>query len=416
VSIYAVDPRGLTSDTGSAVATPDTLDVPPIRGAPASAADGTVRAALNDVWVSQQNLRTLSEQTGGFAVVNANQFDRAFERIVADNSSYYVLAYYPPSTRRDGRFHRIEVRVNRPGVTVRARRGYAAPRGGTAPAPTAARSNVASALAEAFSSPLPSSGIRMKVFAAPFKAADRQASVLVGIELDGRDLTLDGTGKLEVSYLALDPDGKMRDGRTDTLALNLRPDTRARVEQSGLRTLGRLTLPPGRYQLRAGALDSSGRVGATVSYLDIPDYNSQPLSTSGIVLTSLAGTPLLTTRADEALKGLLPAPPIAARTFAQGDEIALFAEAYDSQAGAPHKVDVSVRVTAQNGAVLFRHEEERDSAEFTGSTGGYGISVRIPVADLPVGEHVLTVEARSRLAGNATAARHLTISVVPERQ
>ena len=52
----------------------------------------------------------------------------AFDRIVRDNSSYYVLAYYPAQNRRDGKFHRIQVRVSRPGVTVRARRGYIAPR------------------------------------------------------------------------------------------------------------------------------------------------------------------------------------------------------------------------------------------------------------------------------------------------
>ena len=51
-----------------------------------------------------------------------NDFATAFDRIVQDNSSYYVLAYYPPNPKRDGKFHKIEVRVTRPGLTVRARR------------------------------------------------------------------------------------------------------------------------------------------------------------------------------------------------------------------------------------------------------------------------------------------------------
>ena len=74
------------------------------------------------------NLRALAEETNGYAAVNSNDFTGAFDRIVRDNSSYYVLAYYPAQNRRDGKFHQIQVRVSRPGVTVRARRGYIAPR------------------------------------------------------------------------------------------------------------------------------------------------------------------------------------------------------------------------------------------------------------------------------------------------
>ena len=83
----------------------------------------------NELRLSQDSLRALSDETGGFAVTAQNNFVGAFDRIVSDNSSYYVLAYYPPSDKRDGKFHKIEVRVNRPGLTVRARRGYLAPRG-----------------------------------------------------------------------------------------------------------------------------------------------------------------------------------------------------------------------------------------------------------------------------------------------
>ena len=51
----------------------------------------------------------LADETGGFAHVNTNDFDGAFQRIVDDNSSYYVLGYYPANDKRDGRFRKIEV-------------------------------------------------------------------------------------------------------------------------------------------------------------------------------------------------------------------------------------------------------------------------------------------------------------------
>jgi len=68
----------------------------------------------NELQMSQDSLRALSDETGGFcAAVNTNQFSTAFERIVGDNSTYYVLAYYPPTDKKDGKFHRIDVKVTR---------------------------------------------------------------------------------------------------------------------------------------------------------------------------------------------------------------------------------------------------------------------------------------------------------------
>ena len=94
------------------------------------------RGLQNELRLQHNSLRTLAEETGGFAVINTNSFENTFNRIVEENSSYYVLAYYPPNPKRDGKFHNIRVRVNRPGLTVRARRGYANP-SGKAPVPAA---------------------------------------------------------------------------------------------------------------------------------------------------------------------------------------------------------------------------------------------------------------------------------------
>ena len=72
---------------------------------------------FNEVRLSQDSLRVMGEETGGFAVVNRNDFATAFQRIVDDNSSYYVMGYYSTNDRRDGRFRKIEVRVqDKPGL------------------------------------------------------------------------------------------------------------------------------------------------------------------------------------------------------------------------------------------------------------------------------------------------------------
>ena len=73
-----------------------------------------------------RGLRTLAVDTDGIAVIDTNDIDSGLKRIVADMSSYYLVGYYTKNAKLDGRFRKITVRVKRPGVNVRARRGYKA--------------------------------------------------------------------------------------------------------------------------------------------------------------------------------------------------------------------------------------------------------------------------------------------------
>ena len=76
---------------------------------------------------TQDSLRVLGEGTGGFAVVNQNDFTKAFKRIDAETSDYYVIGYY--SNNPDGlkRTRKLDVRTSRPGLTVVSRTEYSLP-------------------------------------------------------------------------------------------------------------------------------------------------------------------------------------------------------------------------------------------------------------------------------------------------
>ena len=257
-SIYGIDPRGLTNLGDQTI---ELGSLPTDTEASAlGLSDSSLREELR---LSQDSLRELSDDTGGFAVVNANDFATAFDRIVRDNSSYYAMAYYPPSDKA-GRFHKIEVKVGRPGLQVRARQGYltvkAAAGGRNARAVESGPGgrDTTPEIREAFSSPLPVSGLTMNVFAAPFKGPAPNASIVLGVEVRGRDMRLNSSDKLAVTYAAVDAKGKMRGGSTSTVGMTLKPETRERVAATGLRLLNRLELPPGRYQLRVAAHDSGG--------------------------------------------------------------------------------------------------------------------------------------------------------------
>jgi hypothetical protein len=268
---------------------------------------------------------------------------------------------------------------------------------------------------EALDSPIPVSGLTMHVFAAPFKGAAPNASVLFGVELRGRDIQLAQNAKILLSYLAIDQNGKIKGGNTDSMTMPaLKPETRARIEQTGLRMLNRLDLPPGKYQLRVAAHDANGGNVGSVQYdLTVPDFQKAPFSISGLALTSSQGSAVPTVRADEQLKQVLPGPPISLRRFAQNDEVVVFAEVYDNEGSKPHKVDIVATVTTDEGRVLFKTDETRDSTDLGGARGGYGYTTRIPMKDFAPGLYVLKVEAKTRLGNTPPVARELRIEVTP---
>jgi len=407
VSIYSIDPRGLATGTEDAISIGSFADQED------SSTGIGVGSLSNELRLSQDSLKELSEESGGFAAVNRNDTAVVFDRIVRDNSSYYVLAYYPPSTKTDGKFHRIQVKVNRPGLTVRARRGYAAPKGKVAPRNTKT-GGMSAEMFEAINSPLQVSGLTMRVFAAPFKGPQPNASVLVGVELNGRDLSLADNSKVDISMMAVDNKAKIFGARNDGLTMNLKPETKARIEQGGVRVLNRLEMPAGRYQLRVAARDSQKNVIGSVIYdLDVPDFYKQNFTLSGITLTSLSGASMMTARPDEELKSVLPASPIGLRTFPQNDEIALFAEIYDNSGKVPHKVDIVTSVLTDEGKTVFKTEDVRDSADLSGAKGGYGYTTRVPLSELAPGSYVLNVEARSRLGNDISSVRQVQFQVVP---
>jgi hypothetical protein len=218
-----------------------------------------------------------------------------------------------------------------------------------------------------------------------------------------------------VLYLAVDTRDNVR-SQSATVTLNFRPETRAIAEQSAVRVLGRLDLPPGRYQIRYALHESGADVVGSVRYdLEVPDFTKTPLSMSGIVLTSAVGSliPTTTTTTDvERLWGGLPGVPIAGRVFPQDDEIALFVEIYDSQTAKPHKVDIVTTILNDAGVAQFKTSEIRNSADLQGEPGN-GYTTRIPLKDLAPGSYVLSVAAHADLGPEATSDRQIPLTIAP---
>ena len=412
VSIYAVDPRGLYFPGDEAMQ---------MTGLPADAeAIGLGVFALQDeLRLSQDSLRGLAEETGGFASVSSNDFSSAFRRIVDVNSTYYVLGYYSTNEKRDGRYRKIEVKLSRPGLDVNARKGYVAPRGKAPGSKTIeASAGTSKELREALNSPLQESGLKMAVFAAPLKGPAAKAAVGIVTQFTGKQFGFaekDGkfTDRLEMSYVAINKQGKMTDGKRDYVDLSLKPETHQRVLQSGFRVLTRMELPPGTYQLRVAAKASGGGTGSVHYDLVVPDFLKDPLSVSGIMVASRTSAGVPTAGAIPDLGDALPAPPTTARTFSASDELAVLAEVYDNEGAQPHSVDITTTLKAEGRVQVFANSETRSSKELGGARGGYGYTTKIPLKDLAPGLYVLTIEAKSTLGRTDAASRQVQIRIVP---
>ena len=124
VSFYPVDPRGLAVFD-------QPFDYKPA-GAPRGADQAQVgrTEGVNDDMARLrgrlETLETAASATDGLAMTRSNDLTASLARVVADLSDYYLIGYASTNSKIDGSFRRIDVRVKRPGVELRARRGYRA--------------------------------------------------------------------------------------------------------------------------------------------------------------------------------------------------------------------------------------------------------------------------------------------------
>jgi VWFA-related protein len=405
VSIYAIDPRGLSTGDEDLISQSGTVG------------DANLQSLQGEMRLSQDSLRVLAASTGGFAALNRNDLNGAFDRIVAENSSYYVFGYYSTNERRDGRFRKIEVRVKRPGLRVRSRNGYFEARGRRPNQAPPSSSKVSPALAEAVSSPLPVNGVPLKVFAAPYKGTAPNAAVAYVTEVDVTNFEFvekDGvfSETIEVVNTATDAKGKVFPGERQFVNLNLKPDTLARARNRGFRLVNQLSLPPGRYQLRVAASSRDGRTGSVLYDLEVPDFSKEKFVMSGVAVTSRAAAEAPTVRPKDPLADYLPGPPTTMREFTRDDTIAIFAEFYENNPGGPaHMLDFKAELRAEGGRVVQSVTDQRSSTDLQGGSGGYGFSARMALDDVEPGLYVLHVEGQARIGDLPVVSRDIQIRV-----
>jgi hypothetical protein len=227
---------------------------------------------------AHQSAQKIADDTGGLAFYNRNDLDKAVMKSVADGAEYYALSYAPADKAWDGRFRKIEVKVNRPGVELRYRKGYIA----ADPEQTKeeSQSKIFQDINPALMTVLTSSSVSFfgSAFPLPAPAATGATPSVSAVKLadirflvEPRDIVFQSEGEKKhcsVEFVAAAFEGdKLVKSADKKLDCNLEPATYAKVLQSGMLFRLPLEVTEGKIRVRLLVRDNlSGKMGS----LDVP--------------------------------------------------------------------------------------------------------------------------------------------------
>lgn len=358
------------------------------------------------------SFRALADLTGGVALSNSNDFDGFLERVVRENSTYYVLGFTSGAERRDGRYMDVEVRTTRPGLRVRSLAGYLAPQGKVKETKTP--KSVLRATWDAVANPLTTRGVPMRMFAAPFRGDGKKATVEIALEIDADKLHLieeDGVykGELEILFALSDATNKRHPIYRHRAEATMTPETHERITHTALRVTSRLPLPAGRYQLRA-SVGGAATAGSVVYDLVVPDFTNA-FAMSGVALTSAIAGETYTVSPPHKDRGVaFPGPPTTVREFSQDDTLTVFAEAYENRRR-PHTVVFRAELRDNAGNVVGAVEREQASTAKPKRGSRYTFAPELELSTVPPGRYALHVDVRSSLDQGTSLTRAIPIEV-----
>jgi VWFA-related protein len=281
LAIYSVDTRGL-----QAISPLGDASTGSYRGTGAFSG-GALTNNMNANFATQEVMATLSTDTGGKAFFDSNDFAPAFAQVQRDTSAYYAIGFRSSNPARDGRFRKLTIKINRPGVKLEYRPGYYAP----ADFQHAGKEDRERDLEEQLSSDLPATDMAVYLDALYFRLDENRFYVPVSLIVPGSQIpfvkggdkdkaTLDIIG--EVVDEVKRPIGHAR----ETVKLNLDPALQAR--QKNIQYTTSFDLPPGKYHLKFVVRENqTGRMGSFDAEITLPEMKKAPLKMSSIVLASL---------------------------------------------------------------------------------------------------------------------------------
>jgi VWFA-related protein len=309
VVLYTLNPAGLLQTTPSAQDLFRADDLTPAQHTQIVSNETQRRQA--QLTSTQASLRSLAEETGGFAVIDSNALAAGLSQISEDMRGYYLIGFdtsldvKAPWSPND-----VQLRVKRARVAVRARRGLFGPANGP-PTP----GHEGDALVTAALSPFDVGAIDVKVTSLFGYDAKTGPFVHATLVVDPADVSFietgDGRRKASVTLLvmAIGEDGVPVARIRRQVTMKLTPDDYRGVQQGGLRCAARVPIEkPGGYQVRVAIQDDLPKtIGTRTQFVDVPRAGKGYVTISGLAVAD------------------------GHKTFKTGDEVMYAAELYDGR-------------------------------------------------------------------------------------
>ncbi len=378
-------------------------------------------SGINDV------LRTLAYETGGLALYDNNDTAELLKRSADDNRSYYLVGFDPEDEKFDQKFHKIRLRVNRPGLTVRTRNGFFGLEDAKArEIPKTREDQIKSALF----SPFGTKDIPYQVTSLFYSSLTGQPVIRSFFHIDPKSLKFkDEAGgekstTLELVYFSFDERGMVAESYAQQFTIRLNSAQFTRVMAEGLTYLNDFPVKkPGAYQLRSVLRDAnSGRLGSSHQFIQIPSLKKDRIALSGIILNqAVNGEPARPVNAAAQNENILEAEIIAnpaVRRFATDSEIEYQASIYNPR---PEKNSQAPSVTLRfelyrEGKQIFQSPERpvRNKARADGKEAQWlDCGGRFQLRNFSAGEYYLRLIVRDeqRQGKNAAAEQWIDFSV-----
>jgi VWFA-related protein len=351
VAIYTMDAAGLRAaseqtEIGNAV------NKAASRGinsgyTPRGADNGPLTRVLeNNEYVLRSDPHTgfgeLAQGTGGLVFDNTNNLRQGFDRVESDQRNYYVVGYTPTNNAFDGRFRTIQVKVNRPGVTVAARKGYFAVRdAGGLPV----NSWEAPALGAVERKPVPNA-FPIRAAAMLFPERDRPGLVPVVVDFATAPLTFQpaADGKTYTSDFAvlvrfLDQHNRVARKVSQHYEVNGPIANLERAKRGEVVFYREPELPAGVYTMETVVYDApSGKSSVRFSTVEVPRENPDDLRMSSLVVIKRAEkVPEEDRRPDNPLlvKDVILRPNLGEPVSKSSKEVGFYFAIYPASGGAP---------------------------------------------------------------------------------
>jgi len=361
ITVYAFDARGLMApnmSVGQQLPSPGSLD-------------------------ENESLYTFAANTGGRTIANTNDPQSYVSDVFRESSSYYFIGFQTTASSRDNELHKVDVKINRPGIQAQTRRGYYS------------AGNVASS--EVING-LPSGTLPVHATAAVVAMPRaRDAEVIIAARVDSTKASTTPR-TIELSAMAIDLDGKPKG--TERRRITVAP---AADSYKWPDLPAHLRLSPGRYLVQVAA-KAEAEAGTVVVDVDVPSFSKDALSASSLILQRRP-SPVIE---DKALGALLPFLPTAEREFRSSDDVAVFLRIYEGGKDRIVPVRMSATVKSDKNAAVSHYESTVEATNFSDARAA-DYEVSLPLAQLPVGEYLLEIDARS---GARSVTRTARFSVV----